>query len=596
MRDIFGIARRCIKILDSKEHKKLLMLLVAVAMMSSLELLGVVSILPFMSVATNPSLIQSNEVLRYTYTFFSFETEQSFLFFLGALALCFLVVGNMVRAFSSYLLLKFSNMQNYYLGRRILANYLHQPYEFFLSYNSSELSRTVLSEVSQVIGGVLTPMLRAFGRLFTVLLIVLMIFYVNPSVAMVMALVLGASYFTVYSIFKRRITTLGKDRNQNSALRFKLINEVSGGIKEVKLMNREQVYLADFDTPSISYAKALVHNSVLGEIPRYFLEIIAFGGMLIIVMYLISTEGQSKAISLTALYALAGYKLMPALQEIFSAVTKIKFSLPVLTLVEKSLEKNGINVESSVKESEKLIFEKIIQLKGLSFKYKSSHKPILDLVDLDINHNSTVGIVGSTGSGKTTLVDIVLGLLQPEQGGVFIDGVCLSSANLASWQRQIGYVPQFIYLSDNSIEANIAFGVPSADIDQELLIKAAKLAQIDEFINNELPEGYKTVIGERGVRLSGGQRQRIGVARALYNEPSLLVFDEATSALDAETEKAIIDSIEALSGKKTIIMIAHRISTLKKADQIVRVQDGKVLIELNSDKIKSAEGIENVKW
>ncbi|MFA5583875.1 MAG: ABC transporter ATP-binding protein, partial [Bacteriovoracaceae bacterium] len=495
------------------------------------------------------------------------------LFFLGLVALVALFMSNLIRAYSNYLLIKFAQMQTHYLGYRILKNYLFKPYEFFLTQNSSDLTKLALSEVNQLVGNVFLPLLRSFGRFFSALFILLLIVSINPKVAIAMTLILGGAYSLVFLFFKRKIADLGKVRTIANSLQFKVISEASGGIKEVKLMSKEETYLASFRKPSLEFAHGQTHNAIVGELPKYLLEVIAFGGILSVVLYLIATEGESKAISLASLYALAGYKLMPSLQEIYNSLTKVKFNRPILTAVSKSLD--GEEASNSLTfEKRELFFTNEIKLENISFSYSGSAKKAISNVSFSVPILSTVGIVGSTGSGKTTLVDIILGLLTPNEGHILVDGETIDQSNLSSWQSLIGYVPQVIYLSDDTIEANIAFGVPKDQIDHEMVKTAAKLAQIDSFIENNLPEKYLTQVGERGIRLSGGQRQRIGVARALYRNPSLIVFDEATSALDNETEKALMESIESLSGSKTIVMIAHRLSTLEKADRIIHIENG----------------------
>lgn len=575
----FQVLKRALTLLSERERKKLGLLAIAVVGMSFMELFGIVSILPFMSVATNPETIHENQYLYWAYQTFEFSSENRFLVALGMLALVALVVGNLFRAFSSFLLLRFAQMQVHHLGERVLRSYLYRPYEYFLTQNSSDLTKTVLGEVGQLINGLYVPSLRAFGRACTAVVIIGMLVFLNPEVALVMALVMGAFYFLIYKGLKKTIHNLGESRVAANQKRFRIVNEASGGIKELKLMNKEEVYLKDFSKPSKSFARTQAKNAVIGDLPKYLLEIVAFGGMLSIVIYLIATQGQGKAISMAALYAFAGYKLLPALQQIFIAVTKIRFTLPVLGLVESSLNSrpdmaskdSATDVQSVLKLNNELL------LKDVSFRYFGASFDALKNINLAIQTNTTVGIIGPTGSGKTTLVDLVLGLLRSTNGKITIDGQELNSSNLSSWQADIGYVPQSIYLSDDTIEKNIAFGVPTDEVDHEQIKKAACLAQISEFIETQLPQGYQTFVGERGVRLSGGQRQRIGVARALYHEPDLLVFDEATSALDDETERSLMESIEQLSGKKTILMIAHRLSTLKKADRVIRIEKGEIV-------------------
>lgn len=574
MKAFLNVVENCISLLNPSEQKKLYVLTIAVSLMSLFELVGVASILPFMSVAVNPESIETNKYLSFVYQFLNFESKQRFLIFLGIGSLCALVFGNVLRALSNYMLLKFAYMQSHFMEVSVFENYLSQSYEFYLSQNSSDLTNTVTSEVNQVVNGVFVPLLRAFGRFTTALFIIAMLVMLDPKVAFIMATLLGLAYLGVYRVLKKKITQLGKERESAGRARFKYLNEASGGIKEVKLMGKENIFLKLFSTPSERFAYGLAHNAIVGELPKYILEVIAFGGIITLVMYLIATKGTGQAITLSSLYAFAGYKLMPALQEIFNSLTKIKFYYPIVQTLTKKLKSEKSNFKTE--DSQFLKFKDLIEIKNLSFKFSASTKLILENVSLSISANTTVGIIGPTGSGKTTLVDLILGLLTPSQGEIKIDGVALKKNNLRSWQDQIGYVPQFIYLTDDTIEANIAFAVPKDQVDREKVRRACELAQISRFIEDELPQKYQTIVGERGMRLSGGQRQRLGVARALYHNPSLIVFDEATSALDNETEKALMESIENLSGKKTIIMIAHRLSTIEKADQVIKIEKGQV--------------------
>lgn len=575
MKAPLNVLKNCISLLTPSEQRKLVILVVAVSLMSLFELVGVASILPFMSVAVNPESMETNEFLSAINRSFQFSSQKSFLLFLGIGALFTLILGNLLRAVASYLLLKFAYIQAHLLGLRVFKNYLNQSYEFHLSQNSSMLTNIVTSEIPQLVNGVFVPLLRAFGRFVTALLIILMLILLDPYVALIMALLLGLAYMGVYRFLKKKINKLGRERESMGASRFKYLSEASGGIKEVKLMGKEQSFINQFVIPSERFAYGQAHNVIIGDLPKYFLEVIAFGGIISLVLFLIASKGTTQAIALVSLYAFAGYKLMPALQEIFSSLTKVRFYYPIVELVRKHLgEMKEFSHEKDIDTSEPLVLKKCIEIRDLSFKYSNSDKMILKNVNLKVRSNTTVGVIGSTGSGKTTLIDLILGLLIPSSGEIIIDGKVLSNSNIRLWQSQIGYVPQVIYLTDDTIESNIAFGVPKNEIDLGKVKKACELAQIAQFIENELTLGYQTIVGERGVRLSGGQRQRLGVARALYHNPSLIVFDEATSALDNETEKALMDSIENLSGKKTIIMIAHRLSTIEKADQVIKLDKG----------------------
>lgn len=575
MRSVFRVLNEALSILTKKERKKLAILTLIVMGMSLFELVGVVSILPFMSVATNPDVIETNSTLNFFYNYFNFQSTNRFLVALGVLSITALVIGNGFRALSNFLLIRFAHMQNYALSKRILESYLSMPYEYFLSQNSSNLTRNVINEVQQVVTQFFIPFFRAIGRLFAASFIIIFLIVIDPLLALVTSFTLGGAYVVIYKLLKNKIEKMGKERVQMNKRRVRIVSEASGGIKEIKLMNKENVYLDEFARPSIQFARAQSFSAVISELPRHLLEVIAFGGILAISIYLIGTRAHySEALTITSLYAFAGYKLMPALQEIFNAATKIKFSLPTLREVKKNIKEEIFLTQPQSKEH--LSFEDTVELKNIHFSYKGSKTQALNGVSFSVKANTTVGVIGATGSGKTTLIDVILGLLKPSMGEIFIDGKKLDRSNLAAWQANIGYVPQFIYLTDDTVAANIAFGVKAEDRDDEKIKEVSRLAQISGFIETQMPKGYETVVGERGIRLSGGQRQRIGIARALYHNPSLLVFDEATSALDSQTESEVMKAIESLSGQKTIIMIAHRLSTLKSCDVIIELDRGAV--------------------
>lgn len=574
MRGGIKILKKTLGLLTAKEKKKLLMLSLVTMLLSLVELIGVVFIFPFMSVATNPKVIETNQYLNLAYQKVGFQSETAFLVALGVLAILSLVVGNSFKALSTYLLLRFGNMQNHYLSKRMLGSYLSRPYEYYLNQNSSDLIKNVVSEVNVVVSGVLTPLLNAVGRIFAAFFVIVTLVLIDPILAILVAFVVATSYFIIYQMFKKKISKMGRSRTKENKKRIRIISEASGGIKHIKLMNKEFVYLNDFERPSKKYALSKTFEKVIGDIPKLFLEVIAYGGILLVVIYLVTSyENRGDAIAMTSLYAVAAYKLMPAFQKIYKAITSIKFSVSALDAVAKNMTFFSTTIIRR-KSNERMSFDSTLELRDVDFSYLNAKNKALTGVNLKICANNMVGIIGSTGSGKTTLVDIILGLLSPSHGEIYVDGNLLTQDNIHQWQANIGYVPQHIYLSDATVAENIAFGLPLNEINEDCLVRAAKLAQIHDFITNELESGYQSLVGERGVRLSGGQRQRIGIARALYNDPSFLVFDEATSALDMKTEGEVMKSIEGLGGKKTILMIAHRLSTLKKCDVVIELEKG----------------------
>ena len=368
--------------------------------------------------------------------------------------------------------------------------------------------------------------------------------------------------------------------------RYTSISEAFGAYKELKVGNLEDSYIKRFTSPSKIYAKSQSASQILNQLPRYAIEAIAFGGMLLLTLYLMTKSGGvsfNNVLPIIALYVFAGYRLMPALQISYGAISNIRYTGPSLDALYNDFKK--LQTDLPEQNQINLSLNNKITLKNIDYSYPNSSTRVLKNIQMDITACNTIGIAGSTGSGKTTLVDVILGLLEAQQGTLEVDSIIINKKNCRTWQRMIGYVPQHIYLTDNTIANNIAFGVDTHDINQEAVEKAAKIANINDFVVNELPLKYQTIVGERGVRLSGGQRQRIGIARALYNNPKLLIFDEATSALDNNTEEAVMDATHNLKKETTIILIAHRLTTMKKCDIIFLLEKGKLVDKGNYEEL-----------
>lgn len=548
--------------------------------MGVFEVIGIGSIMPFISVASNPDNVIENPYLNLAYTFFRFESVEGFLFFLGSLVVILLLVSNSLRTVVTYLLKRYSAMRFHSLSLRLLRRYISQPYVYFLNQNSSDLLKNILGEVGVVINKVLVPTLEMATNIIICLFIVGLLVIVNPLLALLMSIVLSITYILIYMFVRKKLKELGSQRVEANRKRYKHTSEVLGGIKDVKLLGRESVFLDHFKEPSKRFVLNDAYSNVIAVVPRYALETIVFGGILLIVLYLMKVQGDfSNIIPIVSLYAFAGYRLMPAMQKIFRGITKLKYNLPIVDLLYNEL--NGLKeypLPDRIMSINSLPIEKEIQLKDIEFTYPKSRERVIKKQSLTVKANTTVGLVGPTGCGKTTIVDVILGLLEPQSGELIIDGTKIKSNNLRNWQANIGYVPQSIFLIDDTVAKNIAFGVPDKEIDYEAIKKAASIANLDGFIENELDDGYDTLVGERGIRLSGGQRQRIGIARAVYHNPAVIILDEATSALDGLTEKAIMDAIHNLSHKKTIIMIAHRLTTVKECD-IIHILDKGIIVD-----------------
>jgi ABC-type multidrug transport system fused ATPase/permease subunit len=544
--------------------------------MALLDVIGVASIMPFMAVIANPLLVESNLVLSRIFLGLGFTNVQQFLIFLGFMVFLFLVLSLGFKAITTYAQLRFTLMCEYSLGQRLIEGYLHQPYSWFLNRHSADLGKTILSEVSTVIGSGLMPLMSLIAQSVASLAVLGLLILVDPLLALTVGSVLGLAYALIIKLMSGFLSRIGSERIKANQDRFTIVSEAFGAAKEVKVGGLEQAYVRRFAAPAETYAKHKASALVVAQVPRFVLEAITFGGMLLLVLSVMVRSGSLfTALPVISLYAFAGYRLMPALQQIYSSVSQLLFVGPALDALHLDLMALK-PVERTDPSIRVMPFKHYIQLSNIEYTYPNAAQPVLNKINLTIPANSTIGLVGSTGSGKTTTVDLILGLLEAQEGTLTVDGKIINSSNHRQWQKALGYVPQQIYLADDTIAANIAFGVDSNNIDQASVERAARIANLHKFVINDLPQGYATTVGERGVRLSGGQRQRIGIARALYHNPQVLILDEATSALDNLTEQAVMEAVSNLGQNITIILIAHRLSTVRQCQQIYLLEKGRV--------------------
>lgn len=573
------IFKKLFFLLSLHERKRVGILLIMIIIMALLDMIGIASILPFIAALTNPSLIETNIFLNFIYQTsnrFGVETNQEFLFFLGVLVFLTLIISLTFKALTTYVQVRFVYMREYSIGKRLVEGYLHQPYSWFLSRNSSDLGKTILSEVSQVISNGIKPLMELIAKSILTIVIIALLFSVDPKLTLIVGLSISFAYLVVFYFVRNLLNRSGKERLKSNQLRFIAVSEAFGAIKEVIIRGLEKFYIQSFSNSSQNYARTIALSQVIGQLPKFILEAISFGGILLIIIYKMTQSGNfNNTLPVISLYVFAGYRLMPALQQIYNSLTQLAFVGPSIDKLHsdlKSLKPLNINYDEDV-----FTFNKEINLHHIHYNYPNTSRTALRDINLTIPLKSTVGLVGSTGCGKTTTIDIILGLLEPQKGTLEVDGKVVTEQNSRAWQQLIGYVPQHIYLSDDTIMANIAFGVEPKDINHDMVKKASKIANLHQFVTDELPKQYLTTIGERGVRLSGGQRQRIGIARALYHNPKVLVLDEATSALDNQTEQAVMEAINNLNKKITIILIAHRLNTVKNCDIIYKLDKGQLI-------------------
>jgi ABC-type multidrug transport system fused ATPase/permease subunit len=567
---------------QGRDRIKLFAIMALMVVTAFFQTVGVASIVPFLSVLSDPSKVQTNAWLSWTYSALEFSSTNSFLYFLGVTAFVVFMIGTLLQAGTTWVITLFSNMQQYHISRRLMLEYLRRPYTFFLSRNSGDLSKTVLMETSQAVSGALMPAIRLLSQALLAASLVALLLATEPLMALGIATVLGSAYGLLFFVARGWLTRIGQDRVDANRERFTAVAEAFGGAKEIRLLGRERDYLDRYQNPAMRLARHQANAALFQSLPEYVIEGVAFGGVLLMVLFMMSGEGGlAKALPLIGLFGLAGKQMIPAFQKIFGAVAAIRYNMPAVENVLADLISNVpvmrlplVPVDRSVT---RLVPVREISFVDLTFRYPDAEQPVLDQLSITIAARSTVGLVGSSGAGKSTLIDVLLGLLEAQSGDVRIDDVALTRDNTRNWQAALGYVPQHIFLADQSVAANIALGLPPNEIDMEAVERAARLANLHDFITTELPRGYETVVGEQGVRLSGGQRQRIGIARALYRDPEVLVFDEATSALDNPTEQAVMEAVHNLTGSKTIILVAHRLSTVQPCERIYVLDKGRVV-------------------
>lgn len=560
-------------IFTKKQKLEFLLLLIVIIFTAFLELLGVTAIMPLIDVMMNPEAIQNTEYLNLLYVYFNFSNRNSFIAFLAGLLIVVYVVKNILTAVMYKLQYHFTYSNQRKLAYRMMDCYLHQPYYFHLSHNSSDLIRGISTDTAMMFQGVLA-ILQLFAELLVSIVLGAYLFMRDKSITLGVVFVLLAFFLIFARRFKTYLSRSGEESRSRSAQIIKWIQQSFGGIKETKIMGRENYFLKHFDEEYTHWVELEKSYRYLQLVPRTVMETIAITAlMMAVIIKLLNGANSEYFVTTIAVFAVAAFRLLPSFNKMTTYLSALLFNIPAFEAVYhelKEVERVGAKVIDQSKDEEALQLEEAIRISNLSFQYPTGADLVLKNINMEIPRNSSVALVGPSGSGKTTLADLILGALTPTKGTIYIDEVDAFS-NLSAWQKNVGYIPQNIYLMDDSIKNNIVYGADEADVDK--LWRAIEDAQLKEFVMS-LSEGIETMVGERGVRLSGGQRQRIGIARALYNNPQVLVLDEATSALDNDTERAVMDAIDALAGSKTLIIIAHRLTTVKNCNLKYEVRDG----------------------
>ena len=575
-----GAFFKTLKLFTPGERRRFIPLLAAIVFMGVFQVAGIGSIGPFMSVLTDPQVVQETPILQRAWNFFGFESHWSFVVALGGGVFALMMLDGAVKMVVHYAMYRYIGNRRYSLGVRLFRKYLTQPYPYFLGQNTSELSKNLLSEVDKVVNRVLRPGMTVVAEGFAALSIVVFLMLLNPLIALSAAGVFLLFFGGFYLVARPYIEKLGHEVRVSNLMRFKAAGESFGAIKDVKILGKEPAFVAKYGEGAWRYSRTQAAKQIISKLPSYAMQPLATGFAIGVVLVLAGLEGGvGSAIPLLAVYAISVQRLMPHVKKFFSRFLKIRYYQEMVEALYHDMKElppapKSVKRKGHVDLTGRMPFEHDIALRDVVFTYPGGYQPALRGIDLTIDKNTTVGFVGQTGCGKTTLVDVLMRLLVPEQGEILVDGAPIADSR--SWQKNFGYVPQQIYLSDDTIAANIAFGIPEEQRDYDAIRRAAEVANLSHFIDNELPDGLETTVGERGVRFSGGQRQRVGIARALYHDPAILVMDEATSALDTVTEDAVMDAIHNLMHTKTVILIAHRISTVRECDSIYVLEKGQI--------------------
>lgn len=569
-------------LLDRREQRSAVLTLIIIILSAFASAAIVGSIMPFLTVLSDPSRIQTNGTLAWLYEVGGFTDNYSFLVFLGIASFVVIVTSCLVLVLKTYAVARFSMLRVHSISKRLIGSYLGQSYDFFLHRHSGEMTKRIVAESQLVVGQFMRPAAEGLASLLTVMAIVGLLIWVNREVALSALFVFGGCYLLVYTLVRRRLAALGKIRVDANGKRFRIASEALSGVKEIKLLGRERDYVTRYSGPSLEMARAMVKSAVLSTVPQYALQGIVLGGVILLCLVLmspsemVSKETLGSVLPTLGVFALAGLRLMPEFQRLYRSLAELQGATAAVEEVHRDLVTLGSAEGPPKAPATALGLKKNLVIDNIQYTYPSAEKAGLRDISFEISAGEKIGVVGSSGAGKTTLADILLGLLQPAEGALVVDGTRIDADNVRAWQKSVGYVPQNIFLADASVAENIALGVPEDEIDEKQVRASAENAQLDTFVLSELPDGYNTHVGERGVRLSGGQRQRIGIARALYHDADLIVFDEATSALDNLTEKQVMTSVEALPGDKTVLMIAHRLSTVRICDRIIVLDHGRL--------------------
>lgn len=577
------LVRKLNEILDKKQKSNMVILVIMMLISAILETASISIVIPVVTIVMDRDAIANNELVGKLYNMLGCQSTESFTVIIMLSMIFAFILKNLFLFFQQRMLYRFIYTNQFNTSMKVMKRYMNRSYEYYLYADTANIQRNITSDVNNMYALVMSLLTIASEVIVFIFLAVVLI-VADPMLTVMISALLVVTLLVIKLLLEPILKRTGEDNREHYSDLFKWISQIVAGIKEVKVGNSEKYFINEYEKCGRGYVGAVRTFTLLSNVPRLFIETVCVIGMIAYLLFLVLT-GQSAVglMSTIAAFGLAVVRLMPCANRINNQLNNIAYYQPAFLAVADSLkaeiDAKNLGIEEFEPADNKLEVKDKIELKEICYKYPNTDKWIFDKASLTIPVGKSIGIVGTSGSGKSTIVDVLLGLLSISDGHIYADGIdVLDKDNYRSWLKNVGYIPQTIYMLDDTLRNNICFGIPRDKIDEERLWEVVKEAQLDEFINS-LPEGLDTSIGERGIRISGGQRQRVGIARALYHNPEVLILDEATSALDNDTEAAIMESINRLHGLKTLVIVAHRLQTIEKCDEVYRVSDGKIIKE-----------------
>jgi ABC-type multidrug transport system fused ATPase/permease subunit len=565
-------------------ERRLAFVVLAVFLTASVTLaLSVASVYPFLLVLTRPDAIETNGWLSWAHKLVGSPSQLTFVFILGVATIILLLANAALQLLRVYMVERFTQMRIHSISVRLLEVFMSQPMTFFLGRNTGDMAKGILNETREVVQQFFQPAAELAAGVLGTLSVIIVLMALAPIITLFALTIILGAYLIVYLLSRGFLSRMGTSRVKANSERYRISREALSGIKDIKIAGTENFYLNNYSRFSGWAALMQSRANIINMAPRFLVEALVFVAIILIpLLYLdeatLSTgELLDGVLPELGMMALGAQRLMPEVQKIYRSISIMKFGTAAVVSVHADM---SMPVEPALRDkssSAEIHLNATLELRDVSFSFPAADTPALDKINLTLQKGERIGIVGATGAGKSTLADLILGLLRPSEGSVLVDGVPIADSDVRRWQKAIGYVPQHIFLSDATIAENIALGAKPSKADRVRMEEAARIAQLHDFITGSLSQGYDTPVGENGVRLSGGQRQRIGIARALYRNADLIIFDEATSALDSVTEGDLVSAIDALPGEKTLLIIAHRLTTVRSCDRIIVMKHGKIV-------------------